>query len=101
MRIKQDDQVLIIKGKDRGRKSKVLKGFPKTLKVLVEGVNIKKKHQKPKKEGEKGQVIELPAPIPASNIKLICPKCSKPTRLGIKRVGRKKYRLCKKCKGEI
>jgi len=101
MRIKKDDTVLIIKGKDKGKKAKVLRGFPKELKVLVEGVNIKKKHQKPKKQGEKGQLVEVSAPIPVFNVKLICSKCGKPTRVEYKKSEKKKYRICKKCKQEL
>lgn len=82
MKIRKGDQVLIIKGKDRGKKAKVLRGFPKEAKVLVEGVNIKKVHKRPRKEGEKGQVVEVAAPLPISKLKLICPKCGKPTRIG-------------------
>jgi large subunit ribosomal protein L24 len=101
MKIRKNDTVLVISGKDRGKKGKVLTVSPKTAKVLIEGVNLKKKHQKPKKEGEKGQVISIPAFIPASNVKLICPKCGKPTRVGRKILGKNKLRICKKCNQEI
>ena len=101
MKIKKNDQVLIISGKDRGKKGKVLDVFPKEEKVVVEGGNIRKKHVKPKRSGEKGQVVETPAPIAVSNVKLICPKCGKLTRVGYKLVEDKKYRICKKCGGEI
>lgn len=106
MKIKKGDQVLIIKGKDRGKKGKILRGFPEEDQVLIEGINVKKRHRRPKKEGEKGQVVEVPKPIPVSKLKLICPKCGKPTRVGY---GKKstdktqtsKIRVCKKCGGEI
>lgn len=101
MKIKKGDKVLIISGKDRGRQGKVLRVFPKEKKILVEGVNIVKKHQRPRRAGEKGQVIQLPKPIDVSNIKLICPKCRKATRLGYKIVEKEKYRICKKCGQEI
>ncbi len=105
MKIRKGDKVLVIKGKDKGRKSKVLRGFPKELKVLVEGINIKKKHRRPRREGEKGQIVEVAAPLPVCRVKLICPKCGKPTRVGykiIKTAGeKKKVRICKKCSGEI
>ncbi|MBZ9573025.1 50S ribosomal protein L24 [Patescibacteria group bacterium] len=101
MKIHKGDQVLIIKGKDRGRKAKVLRGFPIKNQVLVEGVNIKKVHKRPKKEGEKGQVVEVPAPMHISKLKLICPKCGKPTRIEYKINGKNKSRICKKCGGEI
>ena len=102
MKIKKDDTVLIISGKDRGRKGKVLEVLPKEGKISVEGVNLLKKHQKPKKSGEKGQIIQLPKPISISNVKLICPKCGKATRTGYKfSEDKKKYRICKKCEQEV
>ena len=101
MKIKKDDTVLIISGKYRGKKGKVLRTFPKEKKILVEGVNLVKKHQRPKKTGEKGQIVELLKPIDISNTKLICPKCAKPTRIGYKIIEGKKYRICKKCGQEI
>jgi len=101
MKIKKGDQVVVIKGKDRGKKAKVLRGFPKENKVLVEGVNIRKVHKRPKREGEKGQVVEIPTPINVSKVKLICPKCGKPTTIGYKRTGNEKYRICKKCQKEL
>jgi large subunit ribosomal protein L24 len=101
MKIKEKDIVLIISGKYRGKKGKVLVASPKEGKILVEGINIKKKHQKPKKQGEKGQIIEKPSAIPASNAKLVCPKCGQATRVGYKLVDKKKYRICKKCSQEI
>ncbi len=101
-------------GKYRGKRGKVLVSFPKESKILVEGINIRKKHQKPKKEGQKGQIVEKPAPIYVSCVKLICPKCGSPTRVGYNfrkedipsKAGykineKKKYRICKKCGQEI
>ena len=101
MKIKKNDQVLIISGKDRGKKGKILDVFPKEARVVVEGVNIRKKHVKPKRSGEKGQVVEMPVPLAVANVKLICPKCVQPTRVGYKIVEDKKYRICKKCGVEI
>jgi len=101
MKIVKEDTVLIISGKDRGKKGKVLDVFPKENKAMVEGVNLKKKHQKPKKSGEKGQIISLPGPLSLSSVKLICPKCGKAVRVGFKVTGKDKVRVCKKCKQEI
>lgn len=101
MKIKRGDLVLVITGKYRGKTGKVLKVFPKERKILVENVNLVKKHQKPRREGEKGQIIEIPAPIDISNVKLICPNCKKATRVGFKIEGEEKFRICKKCKKEI
>jgi len=102
VKIHKNDTVLIISGKDRGKKAKVLKVFPRENKILVEGVNLIKKHKKPKKTGEKGQILQMPAPIYLSKTKLICPKCLKPTRVGYKINEKKiKARICKKCGKEI
>jgi len=100
MKIKKDDQILIIAGKDKGRKGKVLESFPKEGKLIVEGMNMRKKHIKPKKSGEKGQVVNLPTAINISNIKLICKNCGKAVRIEYKIEGKKKYRICKKCRKE-
>jgi len=101
MQLKKGDQILIIKGKDKKRKGKIIKVLPKEDKIIIEGLNLKKKHLRPKKEGEKGEIVAIPAPLNISNVKLICPKCKKPTRVGhILRSG-KKYRSCKKCKKEF
>jgi len=102
MKIRKGDTVLVISGKDRGRKGKILRAFPKERKVLVEGINLVKKHQRPKRQGEKGQIIQLPKAIDVSNVKLICSKCDKPTRVGYKLTQeREKHRRCKKCGQEI
>ena len=101
MKIKNGDQILVVKGKDKGRKSKVLRSFPKELMVSAEGINMKKKHQRSKKEGQSGQIVEVSRPIPISKIKLICPKCGKPTRIGYKIINGKKIRICKRCGSEI
>jgi len=109
MKIKKGDLVLIVSGKDRGKTGKVLESLPKEEKIMVEGINLKKKHMKPKREGEKGQIVELSFPIPASKTKLICTRCQKPTRVGYifkedslsASKEKKKYRICRKCGKEI
>lgn len=101
MKIKKGDNVLIISGKDKGRTAKILRALPKERSVLIEGINLKKKHMRPKKQGEKGQIIEKPAAIDVSNIKIVCPKCGKAVRAGYKIEGENKKRICKKCKQEI
>ncbi|OGZ33822.1 MAG: 50S ribosomal protein L24 [Candidatus Portnoybacteria bacterium RIFCSPLOWO2_12_FULL_39_9] len=101
MKIRKNDIVLIITGKDRGKKAKVLESFPKERKIAVEGVNIAKKHRRPRREGEKGQIIEIPKPIDISNVKLVCPKCNQATRVGYRLTENNKYRICKKCGQEI
>lgn len=100
MKIKKGDTVLVIKGKYRGKTGKIIKAIPKEGKVVVEGVNIVKKHRKPKKSGEKGEIWQVPAPFPAANVKLICQRCKKPTRIGYRveaETENRKTRICKEC----
>lgn len=101
MKIKKGDQVKVILGKDNGKTGKVLRVFPELGKILVEGANMIKKHIRPRKEGEKGQRLELPAKINVSNVMLVCPKCGKDTRVGAKKNADKAVRVCKKCNSEI
>lgn len=97
MKIKKGDTVLVISGKDRLKTGKVLNVFPKKEKIIVEGLNLRKKHVRPKRSGEKGQIVQIPVPFNVSNVKLICVKCGKATRVSYKTEGDKKYRVCKKC----
>lgn len=101
MKIRKGDSVKILSGKDRGKIGKVLRVFPKNRKAIVEGLNMIKKHTRPKKQGEKGQRISVPAPISISNLMLVCPKCSKAARVGFKIAGKNKFRICKKCQSEV
>lgn len=101
MKIRKNDTILVVSGKDRGKKGKVLTSFPKDNKILVEGVNLRKKHQRPKKQGEKGQVVLMPGPISVSNVKAICAKCGSPARIGYKVLDNSKVRICKKCNQEM
>jgi large subunit ribosomal protein L24 len=102
MKIKSNDKVIVTAGKDKGKKGKVTKVIPKSNKIVVEGINIIKKHIKPKKRGEKGQKISVNSPINVSNVSLICPKCAKPTRVkySVAKSG-DKYRICGKCQENI
>lgn len=106
MNIKKNDKVAIIAGKDKGKSGKVLQIFPVRGRASIEGLNLLVKHLRPRREGEKGQRIEFPAPIGMSNILLVCPKCDKPTRIGhqidkLESGKQKKVRVCKKCKQVI
>ncbi|MBI2023115.1 50S ribosomal protein L24 [Candidatus Giovannonibacteria bacterium] len=101
MKIKKNDNVVVIAGKDRGKSGKVLDSFPRIGKIVVEGVALRKKHQRPRKEGQKGQVISMPAPIDASNAMLFCKNCGKGVSVGYELTEGKKTRVCKKCKNEI
>jgi len=101
MNIKKDDKVVVLSGKDKGKEGKILVSDPKAMKVIVEGVNVATKHQKPRKQGEEGGIIKVETPIYASKVQLVCPKCGKATRVGHKVEGDKKVRVCKKCGAEI
>ncbi|PIU16207.1 50S ribosomal protein L24 [bacterium (Candidatus Gribaldobacteria) CG08_land_8_20_14_0_20_39_15] len=101
MRIKKGDNILIIRGKDRGKNGKVIRTFPKTEQLLIEGLNLKKIHKRPRREGEKGQTVEVAAPLHSALVKFICPKCNQPARLGYATKDNVKNRVCKKCKTEV
>ncbi len=100
MKFKIGDNVKITAGKDKGRDGKIEKIFPKTLKVVVPGVNLYKKHVKGF-QGQKGGIYDIPRPLGLGKIALICPKCKKITSIGFSTKGEKKARICKKCKKEI
>jgi len=101
MKLKVNDKVKITKGKDNGKEGKVIQVFVADKKVVVEGANVIKKTMRARKSGEKGQVIELSAPLAISNVMLICPKCAKPTRVSMKVDGKDKKRACRHCEGII
>ncbi|KKU27345.1 MAG: 50S ribosomal protein L24 [Candidatus Magasanikbacteria bacterium GW2011_GWA2_46_17] len=98
MKIKTNDKVKVLSGKSRGKEGKVIQVFPTKDKLVVEGLNIMKKHLRPGKKGEKGQVIELAAPIHVSNVALVCPKCGRAARVSYKLEAGEKRRACAKCK---
>jgi len=106
MDIKKGDTVLVLAGKDEGKRGKVIQALPKLGKVVVDGVNIVTRHQKPRGRVQRGQQIQAgriqkPAPIPRCKVMLVCPQCDKPTRIGhTEGEGGRMVRTCKKC-GEI
>ena len=108
MNIKKDDKVIVLSGKDKGKQGKVLSADHKAMKVVVEGVNVATKHQKPMKQGQDGGIIKVETPIYVSKVQLVCPKCGKATRVGHKIVkktisGKEKnvsIRVCKQCGAE-
>lgn len=103
-KIKKGDTVLVRGGKDRGKKGKVLVMFPKEGRMVVEGANIVKKHIRPRKAGEKGQIVEVPSKMPISRAMLVCTSCGKGTRVGIRRTAGEnsvRERICKKCSATI
>ena len=101
MRIKKGDTIKKIAGKDKGKVGKVVRTIPTAGKIVVEKMNIIKKHVKPRRDGERGQRVEIAAPFDASNAMVVCPSCGKTTRVEYKLIKDKKVRVCKKCKKEF
>ena len=101
LHVKKGDTVVVISGKDKGKRGKVLVSMPKEQKVIVDGINVCSKHKKPRKEGEAGGIIKTASPIYACKVMNVCPKCDKPTRIGHKIDGDKKMRVCKQCGHEF
>lgn len=100
MHVKKGDKVKVISGKNKGKEGVILASFPKQNRVLVEGVNIVKKHQKPSQANQTGGIVEMEAPIHVSNVMFIDPSTGKPTRVGYKVVDGKKVRVSKRT-GEV
>jgi large subunit ribosomal protein L24 len=101
MKIIKGDTVKIISGKDRGKTGAVLHAMPATDKVIIDGLNLVKKRSRPKRQGEKGQMVSVPRPLAVSKVMLICSSCKEPTRVGSRMDGARKVRYCKKCKAKI
>ena len=101
MKLRKGDTVQVLSGNDKGKRGEVLQVLPKTEKVLVKGVNIRKKHVKPRKQGEEGGIISVECSIHSCKVNVVCPKCNKPTRIAIKKDGKEKVRVCKKCGATI
>ena len=102
MHVRKNDTVMIITGKDKGTKGKITAAFPKTGKVIVEGVAIATKHQKPRQQGVPGGIIKKEAAVDVSNVMLVCPKCKKGVRVGMQVLENgNKVRVCKKCGATI
>ena len=102
MDIRASDTVVILSGRDKGKEGRIMKVNPRDGKLIVEGINMAKRHQKPRKKGDPGGIIKKETPIYASKVMRVCPKCEKPTRGAhkIKDDGTK-VRVCKKCGAEI
>jgi large subunit ribosomal protein L24 len=101
--IRKNDNVLVITGKDRGKRGRVLKVTPETNRLVVEGVNMIKRHTKPNpNKNVKGGIVEREATLHASNVQLVCPECGAQTRIGHKVLGDgRKVRICRKCEGVV
>jgi len=97
MKIKKGDTVQVLAGNDKGKTGEVTKIIPKEEKIVVKGINVRKKHVKPKKQGEEGGIISKECSIPACKVNVVCSKCNKPVKIGYKIEDGKKMRVCKKC----
>ena len=101
MNVKKGDTVVVLSGKDRGKQGKVLGTVPADGKVVVEGINMVTCHVKPRKQGETGGIVKREAAIAACKVQVVCPKCSKATRVAHKVEDGKKTRVCKHCGAEL
>ncbi len=97
MKLKKGDQVIVTVGKDKGRKGKIEKVFPRLNKVSIPGINVFKKHVKPQGEGKPGGIVDVVKPLRVSNVAFLCPKCGQQTRIGYKVDQKEKHRICRKC----
>ncbi len=96
MKIRKNDNVIVISGKDKGKTGKVIKALPRENRIIVSGVNIRKAHERPRKGGQKGQIVDKTMPIHVSNVMIVDPKTNKGSRVGITVDGGKKVRVSKK-----
>lgn len=101
MKIKKGDTIKIISGKDKGKTGKIMQVNGAVGTVLLEGLNLFKKHRRPKKQGEKGEIVTVPRPLSASKVMLVCSSCGKSTRAGYRFEGETKVRFCKKCQASL
>lgn len=101
MKFKKGDNVIVISGKDKGKKGTVVRVLKDENKVVVDGINLTKKHQRPRKSGEKGSIITIAMPINLSNVMAVDPKSGKRSRVGFKMVGDKKVRIARKSGQEL
>ncbi len=101
MKIKKGDTVQVLSGNDKGKTGEVLEVIPKTEKIIVKGVNIRKKHVKAKKQGEEGGILSIECSIHSSKVNVVCPKCNKPARIGYEIEKDQKVRVCKRCGNKL
>jgi large subunit ribosomal protein L24 len=102
LKIKKGDRVRVLTGKDRGKEGNVMRALPREGKVIVDGVNVARKSQRPTRHTQQGGIIDKDMPLPVSNVALVCPACGQPTRVGYKSdPSGTKVRICRKCGGEI
>lgn len=100
-KIKKGDTVVMRKGKDRGKSGKIVHVSSIEGRVVVEGLNLLKKHVRPRRQGEKGEIVQIPRKVSVSNVAILCSRCNKPARVGFKEEKGVKVRICRRCKGEL
>ena len=101
MKIRKGDTVQVLSGNDKGKTGEVLEVIPKSEKAIVKGVNVRKKHVKPRKQGEESGIIPIECAVPVSKLNVVCSKCGKATKIGYVIEGDKKVRVCKKCGAKL
>lgn len=101
MRIKKGDNVQVLSGNDKGKTGEVLEVIPKLNRVIVKGVNVRKKHVKARKQGDESGIISVECSIPSSKVNVVCPKCGKATKIGYSMEKDQKVRVCKKCGAKL
>ena len=101
IKIKKGDKVVMLKGKDLGKSGKILKVYPAKQRIVVEGLNLMKKNLRPKKQGDRGQVVSVPAAVRIENVQMMCSSCNKATKISYEAKGDQRERHCKKCKAKI
>jgi large subunit ribosomal protein L24 len=101
MRIKKGDNVQVLSGNDKGKTGEVLEVIPKLEKVVVKGINVRKKHVKARKQGEESGILSVECAIPSSKVNVVCPKCGKVTKIGYSVEKDEKVRVCKKCGAKL
>ncbi len=101
MNIKKGDTIQVLSGNDKGKTGEVIEVMPKDGKIIAKGINVRKKHVKPRKKGEEGGILSEECAINACKVNVVCPKCKKPTRIGYTIEKDEKVRVCKKCGAKI
>lgn len=101
MKLRKGDTVKVLSGNDKGKTGEVMEIIPKTNKVIVKGVNVRKKHIKPRKQGEEGGIVSVECAIHSAKVNVVCPKCGKATKVGYVIEKGEKVRVCKKCGAKL
>ena len=97
-KVRKNDTVEVLAGRERGKRGKVMRVIPKEQRVVIEGLNIRKRHTRPRRQGEQGGIVEVPAPLHISNVAVVCVKCGRPARVGFRILADEtKVRVCKRC----